>query len=301
MKDEIILLCHMISYSVFHSFSVGNEGGNAAGIVMNAADYSADQMQAIAAKLGYVETVFIDYRAPHDIHLRYFTPLKELSMTGHPTLAAWSYLVHEGLVPKDSEDVFSLRAPGGMIKIRQKDGTVFLSQTPPTFQMVGPDTAQEILKAFSLSSAEVLSEYPIACVNAGLGHLIFGVKSYATLQKIKSSPEFPALLEKLKVPECQLFTMETLDKANDIHTRNLCLCLRPGQEDPACGNGNAALGGYFLKYAPQGRDEIYLKAEQGAVIGLPCLIHIHSRHMGGAIETFIGGQARYGMQGTISL
>ena len=42
--------------------------------------------------------------------------------------------------------------------------------------------------------------------------------------------------------------------------------------------------------------------EQGAVIGLPCLVHIKARRMAdNSIETLIGGQARYGMKGTLAL
>ncbi|MGE0059694.1 MAG: PhzF family phenazine biosynthesis protein, partial [Dehalococcoidia bacterium] len=50
--------------------------GNLLGVVLNTASFSNDQRQAIAAELGYSETVFVDDVA--SASLRIFTPKTEL-------------------------------------------------------------------------------------------------------------------------------------------------------------------------------------------------------------------------------
>lgn len=64
------------------------EFGNPLGVILGTAGMPDDERQAIAAELGFSETVFVD-----DIeaaHLRIFTPTLELPLAGHPLVgAAW--------------------------------------------------------------------------------------------------------------------------------------------------------------------------------------------------------------------
>jgi predicted PhzF superfamily epimerase YddE/YHI9 len=62
--------------------------GNPLGVFLDAASYSDDERQRIAADLGYPETVFVDDAARGE--LRIFTPANELPLAGHPLVgAAW--------------------------------------------------------------------------------------------------------------------------------------------------------------------------------------------------------------------
>jgi trans-2,3-dihydro-3-hydroxyanthranilate isomerase len=78
--------CH-----VLRVFTRGDEGGNHLGVVNDVVEVSTEQMQAIAAELGYSETVFIDWIDPEvDPSVRIFTPADELPFAGHPLVgAAW--------------------------------------------------------------------------------------------------------------------------------------------------------------------------------------------------------------------
>ena len=44
---------------VVSAFTANGKGGNRAGVVLDTGELSADQMQAIAAELGYSETAFV--------------------------------------------------------------------------------------------------------------------------------------------------------------------------------------------------------------------------------------------------
>jgi predicted PhzF superfamily epimerase YddE/YHI9 len=62
--------------------------GNHLGVVLDSAALSDEKRQAIAAELGYSETVFVDDLATAS--LRIFTPATELPLAGHPLVGtAW--------------------------------------------------------------------------------------------------------------------------------------------------------------------------------------------------------------------
>ena len=80
----------------YAAFTTTPEGGNPAGVVLDAADLDDEAMQAIAADVGYSETAFLtgpaavspgtDPGARHFV-VRYFSPLAEVPFCGHATIA----------------------------------------------------------------------------------------------------------------------------------------------------------------------------------------------------------------------
>ena len=64
------------------AFSDDPEGGNPAGVVLEADGLSDDRMLEIAAELGYSETAFL-----FGTRIRYFSPLAEVPFCGHATIA----------------------------------------------------------------------------------------------------------------------------------------------------------------------------------------------------------------------
>ena len=72
-------------------FTRGDEGGNHLGVVSDLMSLETGSMQAIAANLGFSETVFID--ATGEVpHCRIFTPTSELPFAGHPLVGSAWYL-----------------------------------------------------------------------------------------------------------------------------------------------------------------------------------------------------------------
>ena len=64
------------------AFSDRPDGGNPAGVVLDAAGMSDDEMLQIAADLGYSESAFVNGQ-----DIRYFSPLAEVPFCGHATIA----------------------------------------------------------------------------------------------------------------------------------------------------------------------------------------------------------------------
>jgi predicted PhzF superfamily epimerase YddE/YHI9 len=82
-------------------------GGNPLGVVLEGAEVPPAERQAMAADLGFSETVFVDDRATGE--LRIHTPTVELPLAGHPLVGTAWLLAHAG-TPVDT-----LRPPAGEI------------------------------------------------------------------------------------------------------------------------------------------------------------------------------------------
>jgi predicted PhzF superfamily epimerase YddE/YHI9 len=80
-------------------------GGNPLGVILNGAAVPAERRQAVAADLGFSETVFVDDSATGV--LRIFTPTVELPLAGHPLVGTAWLLAHSGAA------VDTLRPPAG--------------------------------------------------------------------------------------------------------------------------------------------------------------------------------------------
>ena len=96
-----------------------------------------------------------------------------------------------------------------------------------------------------------------------------------------------------------MVAFETLAPAADLHTRNICP--REGLEDPGCGVGNGALGAYLLKQQYPDRMELKLRAEQGQIVNMPCVIEIFARRSDDGIRVSIGGHGRLMIRGELYL
>src|ERR1700751_5901506 len=86
--------------------------GNPLGVVDASTVKPADR-QALAAQLGYSETIFVDIPAPGSTtaHARIFTPTTELPFVGHPTVGLSWWLKDRGL------PIRTLQVPAGIIAV----------------------------------------------------------------------------------------------------------------------------------------------------------------------------------------
>ncbi|MDQ3936245.1 MAG: PhzF family phenazine biosynthesis protein [Actinomycetota bacterium] len=131
--------------------------GNPLGVFLDgAAVPEEDQRQAVAADLGYSETVFVDDRATGAIQI--FTPATELRFAGHPTVGtAW-------LLGQAGTPVEALRPPAGEVTVRYDGELTAVAARPewaPAFNhyelgspeevdsLAGPPEADEIGAAWA--------------------------------------------------------------------------------------------------------------------------------------------------------
>jgi predicted PhzF superfamily epimerase YddE/YHI9 len=109
----------------------------------------ADRRAAVAAELGFSETVFVDDAASGRI--RIFTPGLELGFAGHPSVGtAW-------LLGKEREPVSVLRPPAGEVAVRVDGGRTFVAARPewgPAWKFFQLDDALAVEEAGGLPEDE---------------------------------------------------------------------------------------------------------------------------------------------------
>lgn len=290
-------------FYVVNSFAEKAFQGNPAAVFFDSSDLDESTMQEIAHQLNLVETVFINNSQDNDkfdFELKYFTPLKEVPIAGHPTVAAFIALEASRRIIISNKSTYLIKTKAGLKKIRAyKDNNetiIMMESSSPVFSPNVKDK-YKIAEVFGLSVNDINEYLPIQPVYTGLGHLVVPVKSIDTLMKVKKNISLlKELCDELDVCEAQVFTFETYNEKFNIHTRNICP--RNGIEDPGCGIGNAALGAYLLKNKYLNKNEMKLKAEQGKIINMPCVIEIFAeKRKENNIQVFVGGKGRVMIKG----
>src|SRR5471030_1814826 len=98
----------------YAAFTDTPDGGNPAGVVLDATGLDASTMQAIAAEVGYSETAFLTPAGDdgRTFNVRYFAPSIEVPFCGHATIAT-GVILGERL----GEGVFLLHAQSGDVPV----------------------------------------------------------------------------------------------------------------------------------------------------------------------------------------
>lgn len=286
-----------LPFTVINSFTRTAFAGNPAAVVMLTENLPDNMLQAVARQLNLVETVFIvPASADVDFHLRYFTPRQELPVAGHPTLAALRYLQMHGLLPNRE---VRIATGAGTIKAWLDGDIIWMHQMPAKFRPV-PTPTVEIAAACGLHIDDFLNADKIEVSDAGLGHIIVEIASQDALQRahlnIQKLAEVCALSD---AREMQIFTKLHDTLSCQISTRNLCP--REGEEDPACGNGNAALGAWLARHKRLAVGDM-LWAEQGHGVNRPAQIGIRRLpDQDDILVITIGGYGKYMADGNVTL
>jgi predicted PhzF superfamily epimerase YddE/YHI9 len=115
------------------------EWGNRLGVFLEGARVAAAKRQAIAADLGFSETVFVDDEASGELQI--FTPAVEMPFAGHPLVGS-GWLLHEqgGRPP-------ALHPPAGEVGLRVAGSTASISARPewaPPLQRVELSSPAEV-------------------------------------------------------------------------------------------------------------------------------------------------------------
>jgi predicted PhzF superfamily epimerase YddE/YHI9 len=120
-------------------------GGNPLGVFRDGAAIEPSRRQAVAAELGFSETVFIDAHRGADATIRIFTPAAELPFAGHPTVGT-AWLLAEGGLP----DV-TLHVPAGEVVAWRDAERTWIRARP---EWVHRFTSQQLADAAAVEAFE---------------------------------------------------------------------------------------------------------------------------------------------------
>ncbi|NOR36866.1 MAG: PhzF family phenazine biosynthesis isomerase, partial [Woeseiaceae bacterium] len=223
------------------SFSIGDAGGNPAGVWIGEKLPDAATMQQIAADVGASETAFIAPTVGSRRTIRYFSPEVEVSFCGHATIASGVVLGR-----KDGEGTYVLDTSIGEVEVTAKQSGSEMSaslQSVPTEQKrIAHASLQEALNCLGWDEDDLDPGIPPINAFAGAWHYILAVGNRDTLANLDYA--FDAL-KALMLRE-GLTTLQLIWRERDdfFHSRNP-FPIGGILEDPATGAAAAALGGYL--------------------------------------------------------
>ncbi|AYF78248.1 PhzF family phenazine biosynthesis protein [Nocardia yunnanensis] len=114
--------------------------GNPLGIVRHAAVAGVDH-QALAARVGYSETVVVDDPADGRVRMRIYTPAVELPFAGHPSVGTAWWLSDQ------RQPVHIIDVPAGPVEVTSTDGITWArarAEWTPDFEFHEFEDAAEI-------------------------------------------------------------------------------------------------------------------------------------------------------------
>jgi len=247
------------------AFALNGEGGNPAGVVLDARDLSDDEMLRIAAEVGYSETVFVVDGPPvkdrRRYAVRYFSALAEVPFCGHATIALGAALAGElgagDLLLETSVGPVSLNTGQG------PDGRWWtrLASVAARQEPVDPAVLQQALACFGWSPQVLDPALPPMLSYAGAWHLILGLADRHTLETM--TYDFDALQRLCLEHDWTTVTLAYQISPEEHLARNP-FPVGGVLEDPATGAAAAAFGALGVLTPPA-----RLRIQQGEQIGRP--------------------------------
>ena len=284
-----------VHVQIVNAFVDNGEGGNPAGVVLDAQRYSQEQKQRIAALAGLSETAFISPSDSADFKLEFFTPNRQIAHCGHATIASFSYLRQMGRIAGTQT---SKETIDGRREIFIDGDMAFMEQLAPRYieldeASTGIGTGA-VLASLGLAQGDLLEGKPPVVVNTGNSFLILPLKSESALEKAR--PDFrmiESISDKLDLIGYYLFSRDTRTSGRHAGTR--MFAPRFGiPEESATGTAAGPLACYVFDRIKIGAgDDILI--EQGHLMSppSPSIIHVRLSLSGRRIEKLIaGGKAK---------
>jgi PhzF family phenazine biosynthesis protein len=251
------------------AFSDRPDGGNPAGVVLDAGGMSDEEMLRIAADLGYSESAFVNGQ-----DIRYFSPLAEVPFCGHATIAT-----AVALADRDGPGEVVLNTMSGPVPItsrRDDQGrlTATLTSVPPRSEELPGDDLEELLAALGWPAGDLDPQLPPRVAYAGAWHPVIGAATRERLADLDY--DFERLGALMAARDWTTIQLVWREEETRFHARDP---FPPGGvvEDPATGAAAAALGGYLreLELVPVPATVTIL---QGEDLGRPSrlLVDIHA-------------------------
>jgi len=223
--------------------------GNPAGVVFGGEALAESEMQALARELNNSDTAFVlPADGPdHDVHVRFFTPVREAAFVGHATVAAHVARLAAGV-----------GAPG---KLRQKtrsgvleveiggsaaDPVVTVAFQPPELQPpISEAIRSRLLDIFGIDTAALDPKCPILITKRNSTRLMVGLRSADLLASL--DPQLDELKRLTPHVGADGYFLFVRDAHGPGTTESRLFSPVLGiPEDPVSGNAHGMLGAYLV-------------------------------------------------------
>jgi len=207
--------------------------GNPAGVCLTEQALSEELMLSIAKELNFSETAFVMKRAPANSYsIRYFSPVMEIPLCGHATLASSKVLFHT----LDLAEIHFQTIQNIDLCINRSGPKIIMQF--PVYELVPATAPQATLKALGLAHIQHAAYNPETKI------LLLEIASTEILGKL--DPDFPALVRSHQGINGVLVTAASKGDNYDFHSRYFWPWSGTN-EDPVTGGTHTFLAKYWAE------------------------------------------------------
>jgi trans-2,3-dihydro-3-hydroxyanthranilate isomerase len=291
-------------YRVVDVFTEQSLEGNALAVFPDASGIDGDLMPRIARELNLSETVFVLPATDPACaaRLRIFTPAKELTFAGHPTVGTAFVLLDEGRIPRGTER-FSLQEGVGPVPVRVEAGPrpLIWLLTPPIEFRHAFDPALST-RALGLEPADLLP-VPPQLVTAGNPAVFIALKDKAVVDRAWLDVSgLQAIRASMTPAEADAFFVFVFTPTPEGAYSRMFAPEYGVVEDPATGSATGPLAAYMIRNRlVSGAPGTRFISEQGTKMGRRSLLHVAIHGQDGAEGIEVGGHVAPLVRATLTL
>lgn len=271
--------------------------GNPSGMVITEGKLTDEECLQAARELKHSETTCVRRLDKEIYYVRYFSPVKEVSLSGHAALGTFWTLAELGYIDgREEEKQIRQHTKAGALRVKiqfHEEKVTFVSIELPKMKFVEEiDDPRRVAEAFKLDPGDLDGALKPVVIDAGIRAMVIPVKDRDVLKNMEPKRRRMDLLtEKYG---CQCFHLFYYDGEESIYQRNFSPAVGIWEE-PGTGTASGAMYAYLKEKNRLARDQI--TCYQGEEMGRPSEIVLDE--IDGAV--YVGGKACVVMEGIMRL
>lgn len=284
-------------YFVADAYTDRSFVGNPSGVVLTEGKMTDEECLKAARELKHSETTCVRRLDTDIYHVRYFSPVKEVSLSGHAALGTFWTLAHLGYIDGREEEVqIRQYTKAGALRVKiqfHEEKVSFVQIELPKMKLVEEiEDVREVAEAFNLDREDLDAELRPAVIDAGIRAMVIPVREKAVLKKMEPKRRRMARLTEKYGSQC--FHLFSYDGDGCVVQRNFAPSMGIWEES-GTGTASGAMYAYLKeKNRLAGRK---ITCNQGEEIGRPSEIVLDE--IDGAI--YVGGKACVVMEGIMRI
>ena len=289
----------LLQYRIVDVFTTEPLEGNALAVFTDASQIDEAIMQKIAREMNLAETTFVLPPENPDCaaRVRIFTPKKEMTFAGHPTIGTSFILLDEGAI--HNHDSFCLEEKVGPVQIRVEHGErpMIWLRTPPISEGRIFDRSL-CAQALGIETDDLLDVEP-QLLNAGNPTLLVGLKNEAAVDRAWLDSQGMRILTD---GEGEQFCVFVFSQTSEGVYSRMFAPEYGVPEDPATGSSTGPLAAFMIKHGLlTGASNTRFISEQGTKMGRRSLLHVRIVGNKQGEEIYVGGHVTAIAEGRMRL